>query len=374
MKITCIQENLNFGLQTTGHLVNKNVNLPILNNVLLEAKEGLLKLSSTNLEIGISNSVRCKVDQEGSFTVDARLLSDYVNLLSKDQIKIELKEDDFLQVSCGNSKTKIKGMVSDDFPVIPKIDKEKPYSVKTADFKNALSQVIFAVSTSETRPEISGVLMCFNKQKNKLVIVGTDSYRLTEKTLNLDKNQEEKDVIVPIKTLQELLRILNNLKEYSNQIEEINIYLSENQILFTCDNIELISRLIEGQYPDYKQIIPKDFKTKITVSAIELAKIIKTVSLFSKNGIFDINLLFDPAQGLVAKSTNAQIGESTSVLEVEYEGEINETVLNYRYLLDGINNIGADEIEFSLIDNNIPCVMRPKGKDDYLYIIMPIKQ
>ncbi|MFH0780278.1 MAG: DNA polymerase III subunit beta [Parcubacteria group bacterium] len=374
MKLTCTQENLNFGLQTTGHLANKNVNLPILNNVLLEAKEGILKLSSTNLEIGISGFVRCKVDKEGSFTVDARLLSDYVNLLNNDQVKIELKPDDFLQISCGNSETKIKGLIADDFPVIPKIEKEKPYGVKTADFKNALSQVLFAVSTSETRPEIGGVLICFNKQKNKLTIVGTDSYRLAEKIINLDKNQDEKDVIVPVKTLHELLRILNNLSGQSSESEELNIYLSDNQILFTCGNIELISRLIEGQYPDYKQIIPKNFKTKVVASSSELAKIIKTVALFSKSGIFDINLLFEPAQGIVAKSANTQIGESTSVLEVEYEGEINETVLNHRYLLDAINNIGAQEVEISLIDNNIPCILRPKGDDSYLHIIMPIKQ
>lgn len=374
MKITCTQENLNFGLQTTGHLANKNVNLPILNNVLLEAKEGILKLSSTNLEIGISGFVRCKVDNEGSFTVDARLLSDYVNLLNNDQVKIELKTDDFLQISCGNSETKIKGLVSDDFPVIPKIEKERPYGVKTADFKNALSQVIFAISTSETRPEISGILMCFNKQKGKLTIVGTDSYRLAEKTLNLEKNQDEKEVIVPAKTLQELLRILNNLSGQSSESEDLNIYLSDNQILFTCGNVELISRLIEGQYPDYKQIIPNNFKTKVVASSSELAKIIKTVALFSKSGIFDINLLFEPSQGIVAKSANTQIGESTSILEVAYEGELNETVLNYRYLLDALNNIGADEVEISLIDNNIPCILRPKGDDSYLHIIMPIKQ
>lgn len=374
MKLTLTQENLNFGLQITGHLVSRNVNLPILNNVLLEAKEGSLKLSSTNLEIGISCIVRGKIETDGAFTVEGRLLSEYVNLLKKDQVKIEMDKNEFLKVSCANSETKIKGLSSEDFPVIPKIEKEKPYTVNINNFKKALMQVIFAVSNSETRPEISGVLFVFNKEKGKLTLVGTDSYRLAEKTIELSDNVEEKEVIVPVKTLQELLRILNTVKEQSGAAENMNLYISENQILFVYDNVELISRIIEGQYPDYKQIIPKETKTKVITSTSELAKTIKTVALFSKNGIFDINLDFNPDQGLIVKSTNAQVGESTSVLDVAFEGEKNETVLNYRYLLDGLNNLDSEEVEISVVDNNIPCLMKPKDKKDYLYIVMPIKQ
>jgi len=375
MKLTCIQENLNFGLQSTGHLVNKNVNLPILNNVLVEATNGGLKLSSTNLEIGISCQVRCKVEVEGSFTVDAKLLSDYVNLLPNEQINIDLEKGNNLKISCRNSNTKIKGIVADDFPVIPVIEKTNAFKIKIKDFKKALAQVIFAVSVSETRPEISGVLMSFNKlEKNKLFMVGTDSYRLTEKNIPVESNGEEKEVIVPMKTLQETLRILNGLKDQSGTEEDLEIYLSENQILFTCGGVELISRLIEGQFPDYKQIIPTETKTKAVIATSELTKAIKTVALFSKTGIFDINLNFDPSKGMTMQATNTQVGESKSDLEVAYEGEANETVLNYRYILDGLSNITADEVELSLVDSNIPFIMKPKGDDSYTYIIMPIKQ
>ncbi|NQT49142.1 DNA polymerase III subunit beta [Candidatus Kuenenbacteria bacterium] len=375
MKLTCLQENLNFGLQTTGHLVNKNINLPILNNVMLEAKDGSLRLASTNLEIGISCVVRCKVEKEGLFTVDARLLSEYVNLLANDQVNMELLADDFLKVACLNSKTKIKGIAADDFPVIPKIDKEKPFKVKISDFKKAISQVIFSVSTSETRPEISGVFMSFNKiAKGKLLMVGTDSYRLAEKAVNLEENQEEQDVIVPLKTLQEVLRILNNLKDQANAVEDLEIYISENQILFTCDSIELISRLLEGQYPDYKQIIPTETKTKAVCSTSELTKAIKKVALFSKTGIFDINLVFEAQKGLTVQATNTQVGESKTDVDVEFTGETNDTTLNYRYLLDGLNNIDTSEVEISLVDNNLPCLIKPKDGSDYLYIVMPIKQ
>lgn len=375
MKITCLQENLNLGLQMTGHLVNKNINLPILNNVLIEAKEGGLKLSCTNLEIGINCFVRCKVEKEGSFTIEGKLLSEYVNLLPNDQIEMELQENDFFQVKCKNYQTKIKGIEATDFPVIPQIEKNNAYKINLAEFKKAISQVVFAVAPSETRPEISGVLLSFNKvEKNKIVMVGTDSYRLAEKKIECNNNKEEQEVIVPLKTFQELLRILSNIKDQSNGPEEIEIHLSENQILFVIDGIELISRLIEGQYPDYKQIIPQEAKTKVLATTSELVKMIKTVSLFSKTGIFDINFVFEPGRGLILKATNTQVGESVSELDVEFTGDKNETILNYRYLLEGLNNIETGEVEVSLVDGNIPCLIKPKENDDYLYIVMPIKQ
>lgn len=375
MKITCLQENLNFGLQNTGHLVNKNINLPILNNVLIEAKEGTLKLSSTNLEIGISCNVRCKTDVPGAFTVDARLLSEYVNLLPKEQVSVELLKDDFLKITCANSETKMKGIAADDFPVIPKIEKENPFKLNSGELRKAISQVIFAVSNSETRPEIGGVLMSFNKiEKNKLFLVGTDSYRLAEKSVDLENNVDEKQIIVPLKTLQEVLRILSNLKEQPNAEEKVEICLSENQILFTINGIELISRLVEGQYPDYKQIIPQNTKTKVVSSTVEMVKAIKKVALFAKTGIFDVNLIFEAQKGLTVRTVNSQLGESKADVDVEFTGETNETTLNFRYLLDGLNNMDAGEAEISLIDNNLPCLLRPKGQSDYLYIVMPIKQ
>lgn len=375
MKLTCLQENLNLGLQTTGHLVNKNINLPILNNVLLEAKDGALKLSSTNLEIGISCLVRCKVDKEGSFTVEGKLFSEYVSLLTNDQVSVELEPEDFLKITAPNSQTKIKGIAADDFPVIPQIEKQNPFKVNIKDFKKAISQVIFAVATSESRPEISGVLMSFNKlEAGKLILAATDSYRLAEKKIEVLENKDERTVLVPMKTLQEVLRILTNLKDQVSTPELMSIFISENQILFTCDNIELISRLVEGEYPDYKQIIPKEAKTTIFAKTSELMKVVKTVALFSKTGIFDINLVFDPAKGVIIRATNAQTGESVSDLEVEFRGEMNETTVNYRYLLDGLNNIETDQVEVGLVDGNIPCLIKPKDAGDYLYIIMPIKQ
>lgn len=372
MKITCTQENLNQGLNITGHLVNKSVNLPILNNLLIEAKEGQIKLLSTNLEIGISTLIRGKIEQQGVFTVDSKLLADYVSLLPKDNVEMELVKDDFLNVKCKNNNTRIKGIPADDFPVIPEIEKKDPFVVSIKELKMAISQVLFAVSNNDTRPEISGVLMAFGD--NKLILVGTDSYRLAEKKISASGSSKQMQVIVPLKTLQELLRILSAMKEDS-ELENLDIYISDNQILFVIDGIEMISRLVEGNYPDYKQIIPTDAKTKTEVNTNEFVKIIKTTALFSKVGIFDIKLEFLPEnKSIVVSSNNIQVGESVSELEVGFSGEKNNTTLNYRFLLDGLSNIGSSEITLDVIDNNVPCVMKPKGDDSYLYIIMPIKQ
>ena len=181
MKLTCTQENLNKGLFIVGHLANKNINLPILNNVLLKAENSILKLATTNLEIGISCIVRGKIEKEGDFTIDSKLFSDYVNLLPKGNIDINLDENDYLKVSCENYKTKIKGMPASDFPVLPSLEKKNPFVCNVNDLRKAISQVIFAVSTNESRNELCGVLMDFNTyDAGFITMTATDSYRLAE--------------------------------------------------------------------------------------------------------------------------------------------------------------------------------------------------
>jgi len=384
MKISCTQENLNQGLFIVSHLATKNINLPILNNILFQVSEKTIKLSATNLEIGINCVIRGKVDQEGEFTVQSRLLADYVSLLPKDRVDIEVSNDpkedqnQILKINCRNYSTKIKGQLAVDFPVIPQIEKDNPYILDYNDFKKAMGQVIFAVSVNETRPEIGGV--SFNFTGGKLVLAATDSYRLAEKAIDLDKksNSEEKRIIIPVKTLQELSRILGSFKDSATiaDIKNIEIYLTENQILFVLGDIELISRLVEGQYPDYKQIIPQQTNTKAILDVSELAKAVKTTSLFARSGIYDVGLQFVAnKKEVVVSSTNNQIGESVSKITCDLDGGDNNIVVNYRYLLDGLQNINSDKVEIAVIDSGNPCVLKPAGKDlGYLYIIMPIKQ
>ncbi len=241
MKFSSLQENLKHGLAIAGHIAGKNINLPILNNVMIEIKEGDIKIITTNLEIGTVHSIRGKTEEVGSFTVDAKLITDYIGLLPNKKVNIEQK-DNSLIIECENYKTKIKGQSAEEFPLIPEIKKEKHYSAKISEFKKALSQVVFAVANSESRLELSGVYFSFNN--NKLTLAATDSYRLAEKQVDIKTNQEktEQNVIVPARTLQELIRILSNLKDSGDVIdekEEIKFYISDNQVLFTINSTEL---------------------------------------------------------------------------------------------------------------------------------------
>lgn len=375
MKIIGLQKNIKQGVFTTSHITGRHVNLPILNSLLISAEDGVIKLISTNLEIGITSLIRGKIEEEGSFTVDAKILSDYINLLPNKKVELKVKDDNLI-IESENYKTKIKGQSAEEYPLIPEISKADYYSVKIMDLKNAISQVIFAVSQDDNRLALSGVL--FNLTNQELTLVATDSYRLAEKTIKLTTNtteQEAKKIIVPTKTLQELQRILSG--DYSDNKEDdtVKFYLSENQILFTLDNVEIVSRLIEEQYPDYQQIIPKEHKTSCLVDKQELVRAIKASAIFSKTGINDVNLDFlKDKQQIMASAISGQTGENVTNLETKIEGNDNSITINSRYLLDGINNINTDMVKLELVDSNTPCLIKATDKDGYLYIVMPIKR
>lgn len=382
MKFSCTQENLNQILNVVSHIAVKNANLPILSNILIKAENSNLSISATNLEIGINANVRGKIETEGEFSVDARLFASYIALLPKDRIDVELIDDEF-KITCQKQKTKIKGLSSADFPLIPKINRENPFIISADKFKEAIYSVSFAVSTSEIRPEISGVYIGF--MKNQIILTATDSYRLAEiklpyienSRIKLSDEYKDEKVIIPVKSLQEVSRILGSLRDdvSSENNENIEIYLEESQIMFVYNGIELVSRLIDGQYPEYTQIIPENFQTKIKVSTAELIKAVKTSSLFAKSGVFDIKLDFktNPNELLVI-SSSSQTGENISSLEMEKNTEGEEITLNYKYLLDGLQNINSEYVVFEINDSNNPCVIKPENRGDYLYLIMPIRQ
>lgn len=375
VKIFSLQENLKQGLALVAHVAGKNVNLPILNNVLIKAEAGKIRLVATNLEIGVISAVRGKIEREGSFTVNSKIISDCINLLPNKKIGLEQKESALL-VDCENYQAKVNGQSAEEFPLIPEVDKKNYFSVQAEALKKAISQVIFATSPSENRLELSGVLFMFSN--GFLTITATDSYRLAEKRIQVKANsEEEKKIIVPAKTLQELLRILSvNLDgEVAENNQEIKFYISDNQILFTYGSTELVSRLIEGQYPDYQQIIPTSNKTKIVIDRPELLRAVKMASLFSKTGINDVNLDFPAGKNqVVVSSVSGQTGENINNLPAKVVGEDNSIVVNYRYLLEGLSNVEGETVKIEVIDSNTPCVIRPEQEADYLYIIMPIKQ
>ncbi|MGE5425527.1 MAG: DNA polymerase III subunit beta [Bacillota bacterium] len=372
MKFICLQENLKKGLAVVSHINNKNINLPILNNILIRANESGLELVSTNLEIGITHQLRAKVEETGETTVDAKIISDYVNLLPSE--KVELKEDkDDIGLKCGNYKTKIKGESAKEFPLIPQIDKNRFAEFNVFDFKKALAGVAFAVANNDNRLELSGVLFEFNEEN--LTLVATDSYRLSEKKIGVKGgNINEGRVIVPARTVQEVLRIISGLSADAQTIEsdKLKVYLADNQIMFAFDTVELISRLISGQYPDYKQIIPDKYKTEVVIKRQDFIRALKASSIFSRVGVFDISLVFK--KGLInVFSSSSQNGESSIDLSGDLTGDDNDITINYRYLLDGLNIIESDTVNIKVINNNTPCALCAEGDDEYLYIVMPIR-
>lgn len=368
MKITCTKENLNKSLELVSHIASKSTNLPILNNVLLRAKNGVLELISTDLEIGIKSQFRGKIEQEGDFTLPANLFSNYVGLLDKERITLLLKDKEII-IQTDDSTTKIKGQDVDEFPLLPEIKKDKKILISVPELRRAISRVVFACAQDETRPEISGVFIKI--ENNMLILAATDSYRLAEARIKLSHSAPEGlSVIVPTKTLQELLRVIS-----LGQSDELEVYLNETQILFVYEETELISRIIEGQYPDYTQLIPKDFKTKSVVESKELIKTVKTASLFTKSGINDISFSFSPKEGnLVVEAINNQLGENVAKIKAKVEGQENKIVFNYRYILDGLGAIDASQVELSVIDSTSPGLFKSVEDDGYLYIIMPIRQ
>jgi len=374
MRLVSLQENLKKGLNLVGHVTAKNINLPILNNILIKAEKGNIELISTNLEIGVIHQLRGKIDSDGQFTVDSKLITEYVNLLSgNEKVKLEEKDGE-LRLECGSYKTKFKGEPAKEFPLIPAIPKNNYFSCQINALRKALNSVIFAVSNSENRIELTGVLFSF--LKDKLSLAATDSYRLAESevaTVNKGVKDDVK-IIVPAKTAQEFLRILNNLDLSSLESgTDIKIYIAENQILFTVDSVDLISRLINGHYPDYKQIIPTQSQTEVLVERLELMRAVKASALFSKTGINDVTLKFSKNKIIVSAFSGAS-GESQAEVEANINGGDNEITINYRYLIDGLNNIDGDLVKIGILNSNTPCVLRPEKESDYLYIIMPIRQ
>lgn len=366
MKFTCTQENLYRGLSIVNHLAGKNTTLPILNNVLIRAEDGMIEFSTTNLEVGIKCQVRGKIETSGAFTVQSRLLTDYVNLLPKQPVDLALKDQE-LHVSCQNFETTVKGVAADDFPLIASVSGQESVNLDIDEFKAALGQVLFAVAMDETRPEINGVL--FHLEAKKLTLAATDSFRLSERVIDVEGGKDAK-FIVPFRTMQEVSRVLAEGQDDKG----LTIAWSDNQVVFSFSGVELVSRLIEGQYPDYQQIIPSHFKTEITLPVKEFVPLVKSAALFCRAGINDVHVTVNAEKKTIeVKAANSMLGENKGAMKAEITGEENEIVFNYRYVLDGIQAMGAENVVMKLIDRHNPGLFLPAGKGGYTYIVMPIK-
>jgi len=374
MRLLIFQEKLKEGLNIVERISMKSLTLPILNNILLSTEKNFLNLTSTDLEIGINWWTLTKIEKEGSITIPGRLFSSFINLLPNKKIKLEEKNN-ILFIECENYKTQIKGLPADEFPIIPKINKEEFVCINTSFLCQSLSQITDIAVLSTTRPEISGVY--FSLQKKLITIAATDSFRLGEKKIFLKNDSSVKkdySLILPQKTVKEIVNIFNDKKG------EIKMYFSPNQILFEYlmpetphPQIQLISRLIEGEYPNYQEIIPKKYTTQLTVDRNEFVNQIKTASLFTGK-INEVKIKIDPNKKIIeAFSQSPEVGEYQSSIAGKIKGEPIEISFNHRFLLDGLLSVKSSEVIFELNGDSGPGVLKPVGDDSYIYVVMPIK-
>lgn len=367
MRLTCAQRDLANALIITNQAVDLNNTLPILNNVYLKAEGQKLYFLGTNLEIAISYWINAEIKNEGEITIPSKLFTSYVNYLnSRDTLQIALDEGGNFCINTSSSKTKIKGIPSSDFPKIPVVEKEGGFKISSHDLSRIINQVAFTASLNSTRPILSGVY--FTLSKNQLEAVATDSYRLSEKQVTVTQASGDLSCIIPVKTLHQIGVILSIMK----QVEEVEVVVSKNQILFIVGDVKITSRLIDGQFPNYKQIIPKGSKTKVNLRVSELTSALKQINLFAKEN--NNKIIFNFTKDSIKITTDStQYGEGEVVLSVKGDVEINEIALNSQYILDVLGALGSDEVVMGVENKVSPAVFQPVNDSHYTYIIMPLK-
>jgi len=383
MKLICTQENFKKAIYNSERVVSKQNTLPILNNILFEAKKGELKLSATNLEIGVEVKIGAKVEKEGKLTIPAKLISNFINNIpSSENISIEVVNQN-MKIKCGNHKALIKGLLADDFPLIPQKTTNYILQIRANKLRFIISKIINCAAINETRQELTGINMILSP--GEASFAATDSFRLAENILPLQDNEvnneqlnilleKNNNLIIPSATMNELLRIIS-----SDDDQVVKIAIEDGQIFFDVDGTKLVSRLINGKYPEYKHIIPKDFKTTILINKEDFQGSVKMASLFSNSKTNEIILNVNGKESKVSiEAKSVDVGESSSFIKTKVEGEDQRLVLNARYLLDGINAISGETVAININNESSPISLREIGKEDkveknYIYILMPIK-
>lgn len=365
MKLSCVRENLHKGLSIVGRIAKSQTTLPVLSNVLLKTEEGRLKISATDLELGITYYIGAKVEKDGAITVPAKLLIEYIMMNNDETINLEVS-DNTLSLESKRYKTKIKGIDASEFPLIPQVKEEPTLNFEPNYFKEAISQVIIAPSIDETKPVLSGILLKIDE--NEVKLVATDSFRLAEKKLSLEKPTGEKNqVIIPSKTLSEVSRLITLANPSS-----VLITLSANQILFILDEIRLVSRIIEGNFPEYESIIPKNIETESVLEVADFQNGLKIAQLFARESGNNVRLKIKKDK-MIIQAESSLTGEHSSTIIASTSGNETEISFNIKFLLDVLAVIPSSKIILGISGKLSPSVIRPFGKKDYLYLIMPLQ-
>lgn len=374
MKLTCLQENLKRGLATVSHAVAGKSTLPVLSNVLLATDGGRLKLAATNLEVGITHWIGAQVQEEGATTVPAKLLTDVIGGLPNDKVTLTLdSRTQTVKVECGRFTSNIKGIEADEFPTIPTIaDRSPSVSLPPDLLREAIDQVAFAAASDDSRPVLAGVLVRF--RDNRLYMGAADGFRLATRTVALQEPvAQHGEFIVPARALSELARIATD----ASGPVTITVTPGGSQVLFHTENTELVSRLIEGKFPDVERIIPAKYDTRTVLDTAELAKAVKLASYFASASQNVVKLIMEPGGELgpgrlVISSNAAEVGDNTGELDGMIHGEGGQIALNVKYLAELLGAVKTAQIALETQGSQSPGVFKPVGQDGYIHIIMPM--
>lgn len=367
MKIRINKDKLINVLNKAERVTSKNANLPILTCIYFEAKNNELILNSTNLDMGFIGKTKVKVEEDGKFAVEGAVISQFLNNLSRTDDEVELVlEGNLLIVKTKNSSTKIKVQNTEDFPPIPEIKTSKSVKVPASQFVNGLKSVWYSSSNSNIKPELSSVLIYSNGED--LVFVATDSYRLAEKKLKIAKISEFENTLIPFKNVVEIIKIIEDLDE------EIEILFDQDQIALKSDNITIVTRIVNGSFPDYKQIIPKDFQTKVQVLKQDFLQQLKITNIFSDK-FNQVTLEVDVSgEKLLAFSENQEKGDSLNEIKVKIEGKPAKANFNHKYITDCFGVIDSDSLVLEFNGTNKPLVIRGQRDGSFLYLVMPLNK
>lgn len=362
MKLQVTQENLNRALGTVARVANARNPLPVLANVLIRADNNRLSIAATNLDIAITQYIGAKISSEGSITVPARLMQDFISSLPGGVIDLNLDEAQ-LHISTEQYKSVINGIVADEFPVMPTITGGTAWTVAAPLLKKALQQVVFAASGDESRPVLTGVLL--HTVDGVLYMAATDSYRLAEKELG--PNKTDVNLLVPATAMQDLLRILGD------NDEEVKVTHDDQQVRFQVGDVELVARLLEGKYPDYRKLIPQSFTVTATLKRADFINVTKVSSLFARESAGSVTVEVNEGSGkLSIRSIASQLGENTATASGTMIGSGSIT-LNSRYLLDALQALTTDDVVFGFNGKLEATLLKDASNATYNHIIMPLK-
>jgi len=374
VKLVCAQRALAEGLAVVERAVPSKSPLPVLSNILLVTDEGRLKLVANNLEMAISAWVAAEVADEGAVTLPARLLSDFVSALMGGDVQMALKPGTkTMQLKCGRYEANINGIDAEDFPAVPSVGDGPRSRIPARTLRAAINQVAFAAATDETRPVLSGVLMTI--EGDQLTMAAADGFRLAVRTVEVTEPVSEKlSLLVPARTLLELARIIPD----SDDPVEIAATPSHNQIMFQYPGLLVVSRLIEGQFPDYQRIIPQSYQTRVVLPVADLLQATKTAAVFSRDNSNIVRLSVAPSgEELVpgrveVAASSAEMGDNAGQLDGSVEGEETQIAFNVRYLRDALEAVSGGEVALEITGPTSPGLLKPVAGAGHLHVIMPM--